>query len=71
MAIHHTPPALADEGEACTLRALCNLLLQSKRNRIEAGELTELSYRDYYGSCKRLIDHFGADRRVDDLRPID
>ena len=38
---------------------------------MDAGELTELSYRDYYRSCKRLIDHFGTERRVDDLRPID
>jgi len=42
-----------------------------KRNKIAAGELTELSYRDYYRSCKRLIVHFGADRRVDDLRPVE
>lgn len=66
-----TPPALADDADACTLRTLCNLFLESKRNKIAAGELTELSYRDYYRSCKRLVDHFGADRRVDDLRPVD
>src|SRR3954471_2470820 len=66
-----TPPALADDADACTLRTLANLFLESKRNKIAAGELTELSYRDYYRSCKRLIDHFGADRRVDDLRPVD
>ena len=66
-----TPPALADDADACTLRTLCNLFLESKRNKIAAGELTELSYRDYYRACKRLIDHFGADRRVDDLRPVD
>jgi integrase len=65
------PPALADDDNACTLRTLANLFLESKRNKMAAGELTELSYRDYYRSCKRLIDHFGADRRVDDLRPTD
>jgi integrase len=65
------PPTLADDANACTLRTLANLFLESKRNKIAAGELTELSYRDYYRSCKRLIDHFGADRRVDDLRPVD
>lgn len=66
-----TPPALSDDADLCTLRTLCNLFLESKRNKIAAGELTELSYRDYYRSCKRLIDHFGADRRADDLRPVD
>jgi integrase len=66
-----TPPVLADDADACTLRALSNLFLESKRNKIAAGELTQLSYRDYYRSCKRLIDHFGADRRVDDLHALD
>jgi integrase len=66
-----TPPSWAKDEDACTLRTLCNLFLESKRNKMATGELTELSYRDYYGSCKYLIDHFGADRRVDDLRPVD
>jgi integrase len=66
-----TPPTTPDDDDACTLRTLCNLFLESKRNKIAAGELTELSYRDYYRSCKRLIDHFGANRRADDLRPVD
>ena len=66
-----TPPTLVDDEDACTLRTLCNLFLETKRNKITAGELTELSYRDYYRSCKRLVDHFGANRRVDDLRPVD
>src|SRR4051794_13928629 len=66
-----TPPALSDDTDACTLRTLCNLFLESKRNKIASGELSELSYRDYFTSCKRLINHFGADRRVDDLRPVD
>ncbi len=66
-----TPPALPSDEDACTLRILCNLFLESKRNKIAAGELSDLSYRDYFGACKRLIEHFGADRRVDDLRPVD
>jgi hypothetical protein len=65
-----TPPALSDDKDACTLRKLCNLFLESKRNKIAAGELKQLSYGDYYRTCKRLIDHFGAARR-DDLCPID
>ncbi len=66
-----TPPVLSGDDNACTLRALCNLFLESKRNKIDAGELSDLSYRDYFNACKRLVDHFGADRRVDDLRPAD
>lgn len=66
-----TPPIRVGDEDACTLRTLCNYFLESKRNKVEAGELTPLSYRDYYRASKRLIDHFGADRRVDDLRPVD
>lgn len=66
-----TPPVLAEDEDATTLRTLCNLFLESKRNKMAAGELTELSYRDYYRSCERLVAHFGKDRRVDDLRPGD
>ncbi len=65
------PPVLADDKDACTLRVLCNLFLEAKRNRVASGELTDLSYRDYFRACKRLVDHFGPDRRVDDLGPAD
>lgn len=66
-----TPPTLTDDADACTLRSLSNLFLESKRNKMASGELTAVSYRDYYRACKLLIGHFGADRRVDDLRPVD
>ncbi len=66
-----TPPALTDDAGACTLRVLCNLFLESKKSKMAAGDLTAITYRDYYQSCKRLIGHFGTDRRVDDLRPVD
>lgn len=67
-----TPPDTREgEQQGCTLRALCNTFLKSKELKVDAGELTELSYRDYYRSCERLIDHFGRDRRADDLRPLD
>lgn len=66
-----TPPVRSADEDACTLRTLCNLFLESKRNKVDAGELTENSYRDYYATCKKLIDHFGVTRRVDDLRPVD
>lgn len=66
-----TPPVLADDDDAFTLRTLCNLFLESKRHKLESGELSELTYRDYYRNCKLLCDHFGKTRRVDDLRPAD
>jgi integrase len=65
-----TPPPI-DTGDGCTLRTLCNAFLNSKRSKLESGKLSERSFRDYYKACERLIDHFGRDRRVDDLRPDD
>ncbi|MGE0375501.1 MAG: hypothetical protein AB7I48_23820 [Planctomycetaceae bacterium] len=45
--------------------------MASKENKVNAGELAERSFRDYYLSCKLLIEKFGANRRVDDLSPRD
>lgn len=56
---------------SCTLRELCNEFLAAKMNKIESGELTERSYRDYFRSCKLLIDHFGKERVVETLKPMD
>jgi hypothetical protein len=63
------PPALA--GDGCTFRLLCNAFLNRKRSKLDSGELSEITFRNYFTICERLIDHFGRDRRVDDLRPDD
>jgi hypothetical protein len=55
--------------EGYTLRDLCNEFLTSKLNKVESGELSRHTHADYQRSCARMIDHFGCDRRVDDLRP--
>lgn len=65
-----TPPPV-DTGDGCTLRLLCNAFLNSERSKLKSGELSERSFRDYFVICERLINHFGRDRRVDDLRPDD
>lgn len=65
-----TPPP-ADTGDGCTVRDLCNVFLTSKRAQVESGELSDRSFRDYYNTCERLIQQFGRERRVDDLRPDD
>jgi integrase len=65
-----TPPPV-DTGEGCTFQLLCNTFLNSKRSKMESEELSEISFQNYFSITKRLIDHFGRDRRVDDLRPDD
>lgn len=65
-----TPPP-AETGDALTVAALADEFLNAKRRKLHAGELSEASFADYYATCALLVDHFGKDRRVDDLRPAD
>lgn len=65
-----TPPPV-DTGDGCTVQLLCNKFLNSKRLKMEDRELSERSFRDYYHTCEKLVEHFRRERRVDDLRPDD
>lgn len=53
------------------LRDLCNAYLTARRRDVESGELGSRSWSEYHQACGRLINEFGASRRVDDLRPDD
>ncbi len=50
---------------------LCNRFLTEKRNRVDAGELSEGTWGEYYHACSRVVEAFGRDRPVGDLRPED
>jgi integrase len=50
---------------------LADEFLNSKRTAMRSDELSLRSFSDYFRTCKRLVDHFGKDRRVDDLRPTE
>jgi integrase len=67
-----TPPAI-DTGDGCTIHLLVNAFLNSKRAKLNSREreLSPRSFRDYFRTCEILIDHFGRDRRIDDLRAED
>lgn len=65
-----TPPP-ADAGDACTVRVLCNAFLGSKETKLNGGELSSHSFSEYFRTCDRIVTFFGAQRRVDDLRPAD
>jgi hypothetical protein len=58
-------------GGELTVRDLCNAFLTSKRRLVDSGERTLRTFDDYYQMCKRIVDHFGRDRLVTDLRPDD
>lgn len=64
-----TPRPVDDAGY--TMRDLANEFLTSKSNKLESGELSRHTFSDYQRTCKRMIEHFGRMRRVDDLGPDD
>ncbi len=58
-------------GEGLTVVSLVNQFLESKELMKDAGELTERSFEDYDVTCGQIIDVFGRNRLVTDLRPDD
>ena len=54
-----------------TVRQLVNVFLTSKRDRVDSGELSAQTWAEYHRACERIIDTFGRDRVVADLRPDD
>jgi len=66
-----TPPTGENDGDGCTVKYLVNSFLTSKKNKMESGGLDPQSFADYHRTCALIIEAFGKDRRVDDLRPGD
>jgi integrase len=64
-------PDAPDDESVPTLANICNAFLRSKRAAMFTDELSPRTYRDYERTTDLLIDHFGRERRVDDLRPDD
>ncbi len=58
-------------SDAVTFKVLCNRFLNAKRKLQENGELSPRSFRDYYSTCERIIEHFGRLRLVDSVGPND
>ena len=57
--------------EGLTVRDLCNRFLTAKEQQRDAGDITTRSFADYFATCKRLVESFGANRLVDDLAADD
>ena len=57
--------------DGLTIREMCNRFLHAKRAAVDAGEITELTWKDYHAACQRIIKAFGKDRFVEDLRGDD
>jgi integrase len=59
-----------DQG-GITVRELCNRFLDAKRQKLETGELSELTWKDYQRTCRRLVEFIGPSRSVAHLGPDD
>lgn len=59
---------LRDEA-AASVADVVNAFLIAKRERVNAGELSEAMWGQYYATCDKVIDHFGRGRTVSDIRP--
>ncbi len=56
-------PTPADNGgkrstRSCTLKTLVNEFLASKEDKVNAGELSPHTFRDYFATRELLIEHF-------------
>ena len=54
-----------------TMRDLANRFLTSKKIRVDSDDLSQRMFNDYFGICERLLDEFGRNRLVSDLRSED
>jgi len=60
-----------DLSAVFTVENLVNKFLAFKRGRVDSGELSARSFTEYHSTCQRIIEAFGWNRAVDDLRPDD
>jgi integrase len=56
-----------DASDTTVLKDLANGFIRHKKALLEAGELSQRSYDEYYATCSRLVKAFGRTRPVDDL----
>lgn len=63
-----TPRTKAD---GLTIAELCDRFLQSKDDKLDAGEITNRTRESYKATCERIVAHFGKTRLVIDLAEDD
>lgn len=59
------------ESGGLTVADLCNAFLAAKRVQVKLGKLTARSFIEYTGTTDLLVEVFGKNRLVEDLRPQD
>jgi integrase len=64
-------PRTQEQAAEPTLRDLANAFCNHKKTLLDAGELSPRTFNDAYATCKLLVDHFGPDRLLTDIRQED
>jgi integrase len=64
-------PRSTEDTEALTVFVLGNKFLNTKKARVESGELSERTWAEYREVCRLLVKSFGKYRLVEDLYPDD
>jgi integrase len=59
------------KSDGISVADVCNPFLEAKEDRLDSGELSPDTFRDYFSTCKRLTKFFGRGRPVDDLTADD
>jgi integrase len=59
------------DANAASLKDLCNQFLTTKKSMFDTGELSVHSFTDYHRVCETLVETFGGERLLTDLRPDD
>lgn len=59
------------DAATLTVADLCNHFLTAKKHRLDAGELTPVTFAEYRATTDRLVAVFGRGRRADDLAADD
>jgi integrase len=65
------PPPANISADAPTVRDLVNSFLTHKTEQLDTGEVSPRTFDDYHSAGRLVIDAFGPDRPLDDLRPDD
>lgn len=60
-----------DKDDRLSVADLCDAFIQSKERLRDSGEITPRTWDELKATTDRLVSFFGAERRVDDLDPVD
>ncbi len=58
-----------DSQDGFTIRDLCNCFLTAKLRKKKTGELSARTFQELNGTTDRLIEFFGRERLVEDIKP--